>query len=135
MLEVEIAGLAALRRTPDDIKVLEEILQRAEEHLEDPDVFVETDVALYVALARATQNELFSVLLDSITAIMVEVRRLALKVPGAPARALIYHPSILERVRAGDVEGARAAMNRHMDEASETMKQVIQAVQHQDAHR
>lgn len=127
ILEVEIAGIAAQRRTARDIEGIEEILRSAEERIDDPDAFVKVDIAFHAALARATGNDLFSVILDSISDILVTVRLLALRVPGAPARGLLYHMQIFERVKAGDVPGARDAMNRHMDEARQTMQQALSA--------
>lgn len=127
ILEVEIAGLAATRRMDDDLRRIETILGTAEERLDDPETYIETDVAFHAALAQATQNELFSVLLDSIVSVMVHVRVLGLKVPGTPRRALDYHLDIYRGVAARDAERAREAMNRHMDEAAATMNQALAA--------
>jgi GntR family transcriptional repressor for pyruvate dehydrogenase complex len=121
ILEVEIAGLAAQRRTDDDLRRLESILQSADEKLDDPDNFIETDIAFHAALAQGTQNELFSVLLSSIANVMTEVRVVGLRVPGTPKRALRYHRDIFRAVERGDRDMARDAMNRHMDEAIATM--------------
>jgi GntR family transcriptional repressor for pyruvate dehydrogenase complex len=120
-LEVEIAGLAAERRTADDLGVLAAILETAAEKIEDPETFVETDVAFHATLARATHNELFGVLLESIANIMVEVRVVGLRVAGTPERALAFHRDIFACVERGDPAGARTAMDRHMDEAIATM--------------
>jgi len=125
MLEVEIAGFAARRRTEEDIMELEEILLRAQSDLGDPEVFVETDISFHECLARTSHNALFFVLLRSITDVLIEGRQLALEVPGTAERAQEYHRSIFERVRAGEVDGAREAMDRHMDEAGDTMKKAL----------
>lgn len=121
ILEVEIAGLAARRRTADDLLRLESIIRSAAEELDDPDTFIATDVAFHAALAQATQNELFSVLLASIANVMTEVRIVGLRVPGTPERALRYHRDVFAAVERGDRDLAREAMNRHMDEAITTM--------------
>ena len=121
LLEVEIAGLAAERRTDEDLRRLESILRGAAEKLDDPDTFIETDVAFHAALAHATQNELFGVLLGSIANVMTEVRAVGLRVPGTPERALRYHRDVLRGVERADPDLAREAMNRHMDEAIATM--------------
>jgi GntR family transcriptional regulator, transcriptional repressor for pyruvate dehydrogenase complex len=120
MLEVEIAGLAACHATPQDIASLVAILSEAESGFEDEETFVRTDVAFHAALARATQNELFLVLLASIGDVLVQLRHLGWRTPGAATRALAYHRKVLESVKAGDVNGARQAMDAHMDEARET---------------
>ena len=120
-LEVEIAGLAAHRRTDEDLLRLESILLSAAEKLDDPDTFIETDVAFHAALAQATQNELFGVLLASIANVMTEARALGLRVPGTPERTLRYHREVFRWVERGDRDMAREAMDRHMDEAIATM--------------
>jgi GntR family transcriptional repressor for pyruvate dehydrogenase complex len=127
VLENEIAALAASRRTASDLGELASILQAAEAHLEDPDAFVAEDVAFHAALARATHNELFAILLDSLAQVMFEVRLLALRIPGTPRRSLHHHRALYDAVAAGDPDAARAAMDVHMDEASETLGRAIAA--------
>jgi len=121
ILEVEIAGLAAERRSEEDLQRLESILFTAAERLDDPGTFIETDVAFHGAMAQATQNDLFGILLASIANIMTEVRIVGLAVEGTPARALRYHRDIYRAVERADRELARKAMDLHMDEAISTM--------------
>lgn len=125
VLETEIAALAAVRRSADDLSILEAIVAAAEARLGDPDSFLTEDIAFHQALAGATHNDLFSVLLDSLGQVMLEVRLLALRRPGTPRRSLTHHRSVLTAVRAGDPHAARLAMDGHMDEASETLAAVI----------
>ena len=127
ILEVEIAGLAAERRTAEDLKEMEEILrQTAEAEIQDDrDSFPECDVAFHAALARATHNELFSLLLDSMADIMIKVRQLGFEVPDMPMRALKHHCAIFEQIRVGDAEGARQAMREHLIESEDTMRQAL----------
>jgi GntR family transcriptional repressor for pyruvate dehydrogenase complex len=124
LLEVEIAGLAAERRTKEDLEVMEAILQEAESG-GDRDRFVRTDMAFHSALARATYNELFSVLLDSIADVMITMRQMAFDIPDAFTRALRYHRAIFEQVKRGDPEGARQAMREHLVEAEDTIRQAL----------
>jgi GntR family transcriptional repressor for pyruvate dehydrogenase complex len=124
LLEVEVAGLAAERRTPADLEELEEILHEAPEIQDDRDAFAECDVEFHAALASATHNELFSVMLDSLADIMLKMRQMAFDVPGMVRHSYHYHSAILEQVRAGDVEGARRAMREHLMKAEDTMAKV-----------
>ena len=124
LLEVEIAGLAAERRTEEDLEVMKAILQEAESG-GDRDRFVRTDMAFHSALARATYNELFSVLLDSIADVMITMRQMAFDIPDAFTRALRYHRAIFEQVKRGDPEGARQAMREHLVEAEDTIRQAL----------
>ncbi len=125
VLENEIASLAAARRTANDVLALEAIVDAAEAHLDDPDAFVKEDVGFHAALAGATHNELFSIILDSLSQVMLEVRLLALRIPGTPRRSLVHHRAVLDAVRSGDPELARQAMDSHMDEARQTLQAAV----------
>jgi GntR family transcriptional repressor for pyruvate dehydrogenase complex len=127
LLEIEIAGLAALRRTEDDLALLQENLAEAQALVDDPNPanFARIDIAFHAALARATQNELFELLLDSLTEIMIEVRTSAFSVPDTPARALGFHRAIFAQVEAGDPQKAREAMAAHLVEAEETLSKAL----------
>jgi GntR family transcriptional repressor for pyruvate dehydrogenase complex len=121
ILEVEIAGLAALRRSDEDIALLDAILQETMVVGGDREGWTQNDMAFHAMLARATKNELFVLLLDSIADALVTMRRMGFSVPGAAARTLRFHGAILAEVRAGDPERARQAMREHLDEAQDTI--------------
>jgi GntR family transcriptional repressor for pyruvate dehydrogenase complex len=125
ILEVEIAGLAAERRTAQDLEEMEQILHEASQIQDDRNCFAECDVDFHAALAQATHNELFPLLLDSMVDIMVQVRQMAFGVSGMPARALKHHRAILEQVRRGKPEEARQAMREHLIESEDTMRQAL----------
>jgi GntR family transcriptional repressor for pyruvate dehydrogenase complex len=115
LLEVEIVGLAAERRTADDLAKLESIVDAMAEIQADREQFAENDVAFHVALAEATHNELFVVLLDSLADVMLKVRQTGFEAPGAPAHAMTYHRRIFEQVRDENVAEARHVMAEHLD--------------------
>ncbi|MBI1879147.1 MAG: FadR family transcriptional regulator [Chloroflexi bacterium] len=112
LLEIEIAGLAAERHTEADLVRIEENLARI-------------DIAFHAALAQATHNELFNLLLDSLADIMYEVRISGFTVPNAMARGLTYHSAIFEQVQASNPAGARRAMSEHLAEAAETQRHTL----------
>jgi DNA-binding FadR family transcriptional regulator len=125
IIESEIAALAAARRTDQDLQDLVAILEETRQHLDDPEVYIKSDVAFHAALARATKNELLVIILDSLVEVMIEVRLLTLRVPGITSLALSHHERILEAVVSGDASGAKAAMDAHMDQAAETLRQAV----------
>jgi GntR family transcriptional regulator, transcriptional repressor for pyruvate dehydrogenase complex len=125
VLEVEIAGLAAERRTDADLARLEGILSEMAAIHENRDRFAQNDVAFHSALAAATHNELFSILLDSVVDIMLKVRQMGFDVPGSPANALKFHRAICEQVRASDPAGAREAMRAHLVDSESVMRQAL----------
>jgi GntR family transcriptional regulator, transcriptional repressor for pyruvate dehydrogenase complex len=129
LFEVEIAGLAAERRTAEDLREMEEILSRAEEIDTDRDQFTQNDVDFHAALSRATHNRVYVLLVNSLTDLMIQVRRVAFEVPHTPARALMYHRQILKQVQAGDRAAAQEAMRAHLKEAEDTMQKAYAILQ------
>lgn len=125
LLEVEIAGLAAARRTASDIATLESTVSAVPILEDDSDAFARNDIAFHYALACATQNELFPIFLDSIAPVLFAARVLGFSVAGTPARAQFHHRQILASVAAQDVMAARTAMQAHMAEAENTMRAAL----------
>jgi DNA-binding FadR family transcriptional regulator len=125
-LEVEIARLAAHRALPEDIASLEQELERQRHLTHDSAAFAASDVAFHAKLATATHNVLFPVLVNSISDVMLEVRRLGNLAPGAYSHALIHHQAILDAVKAGDQSAAERAMRAHLHEGKNFMLQGLQ---------
>jgi GntR family transcriptional regulator, transcriptional repressor for pyruvate dehydrogenase complex len=123
LLEVEIAGLAAERRTPADLTLMEAQLQLMERHAADVELWAAADVAFHAAIASATQNPVYSILLGSIADMLVEVRRAGARLSDTPQKAFRHHSAIYERIRAGERVAARQAMQEHLRESEETFQQ------------
>lgn len=133
MLETEIAGYAAARRSSDDIDKLRQLLNEMDDLIERHDEasrekLVANDVGFHAALARATQNPLFEVLLNSVADIMLTVRRLGLRIKDSRAGALSHHRAIFRAVEAGDESGARGAMVHHLTESEEIMRRALKEI-------
>ena len=113
-LETTIAALAAARRTAEHLARLEE----AQKALGNPrgslEGHVRADLDFHAALADATGNPLFQVVLAPIVELLVESRRRTLGRYGADL-AHRHHARILEDVRAGDAEAAARAMREHIE--------------------
>lgn len=122
LLEVEIAGLAAERRDAGDLTRLEERLCEMAEHAGEPLRWAAADVAFHAALAEATHNPLYPVLLGSIADLLMEVRLTGARLPETPELAYRHHRAIAERVGAADRAGARAAMQAHLRESEATFQ-------------
>lgn len=120
-LEVGIAGLAARRRTAEDLKELEALLQPLIT-AGGTNEFVKRDSEFHAALARATHNEIFVLLIGSLNEWMVEMRRKTYEVLRRNPSMSKHHWLIYEKVKAGDEAGARRAMIAHLDEAEEIQR-------------
>jgi GntR family transcriptional regulator, transcriptional repressor for pyruvate dehydrogenase complex len=122
ILEVEMAGAAAERATPEAIADLTAACERMEEVRSDVETAALADMEFHRMIAKATGNELYLVLLDAIGDALLEIRRSNLARPGVIDETLPVHRRILTRITAGDAEGARAAMKAHLEQVATIWK-------------
>jgi GntR family transcriptional repressor for pyruvate dehydrogenase complex len=122
LLEVEFAGLAAERRSESDLEAMRAQLLAMGEREQDPQAWAEADVAFHAAIAVATQNPLYPLLLSSIAHMLIEVRLTGIGLPDTPRRALRHHSAIFEQIGARNAAGARRAMQEHLRESEETFR-------------
>ena len=118
LLEVEIAGLAAERATEGALKRMRKLCEQMEAALGDVERAARLDLAFHRAVAIATSNELYLLLLDSIGEALLEIRRNNLQT-GAASETMRAHRRIVVRVAAKDAAGARRAMAEHLDQVEE----------------
>ncbi|GHE06959.1 FadR/GntR family transcriptional regulator [Klenkia taihuensis] len=115
VLEAHSAACAARRATTS---VVEGLAAELDSVAEDADVetLVEHDLRFHRAVADAAGNGYLSGLLDTLSPATVRARTWrGLGETGAVARTLAEHRSILEALRRGDPDVARAAMTLHID--------------------
>lgn len=122
ILEVEIASFAAQRASAEDLAEMRQAIQDMEDNITSADGYIEADLAFHLALARATQNEIFLLLIDVMIDSLRELRRLTVQVPGAPERARDWHMVIYEAIEKGDASAAREAMWNHMQQVTKDAK-------------
>jgi GntR family transcriptional regulator, transcriptional repressor for pyruvate dehydrogenase complex len=113
-LETTIAALAATRRTDADLERLEKTQQVLGKPRRSLEAHVAADVEFHAALADATGNPLFRVVLAPIQQLLIDSRRRTLGRYGSEI-AFRHHVEILAAVRAHDAEAATAAMRRHLE--------------------
>jgi GntR family transcriptional regulator, transcriptional repressor for pyruvate dehydrogenase complex len=120
VLEVEVAGTAAERRTLEDLARLEATLKQMNTVKRKAEAFAEHDVNFHSLLAQATHNELFVLMNESIHDILYKVRQLGGIVPGSRDKAIKFHEAIYKKVRVSDAKGARKAMLEHLADSEAT---------------
>ncbi len=115
MLEPQIASLAALRAGARDIRMLEDIVIEMEESLGDPERYIQADIDFHLALARASKNEMFLMLLEPITDLLREYMGNFVKKKEIDLKRMIdTHKQILSAVRKGDRKKAEKAISDHL---------------------
>lgn len=124
IVENEAAALAAERATPDDINAMADAIARMRDHLNEPSGYVDADLAFHEALLVATKNDMLVSMMRPAAGLLARSRSLTTGSRRPPQSALDEHSAIFDRIRAGDVDGARAASAQHMAATIEDVQSV-----------
>lgn len=114
-IEPEAARLAALRVTPEQVKMLWQILDRLED-ASDTTTCIQVDLDFHRTLAEVSGNLMFRLILDSLAEIGMESRLLTIGRIGKEP-AIDHHRQIMNAVEANDPDAAAEAMRFHLIEA------------------
>jgi GntR family transcriptional repressor for pyruvate dehydrogenase complex len=125
ILEIEMSGLAAERRGPDDLAELERLLGLMARPGSSRGDWAKIDYEFHDRVAIASKNPLFPIVLRSISEVLMRARLLGVRLPDYQAKALHHHRNVYEAIRARSSEKARAAMAGHLREAEQTMRRVL----------
>jgi GntR family transcriptional regulator, transcriptional repressor for pyruvate dehydrogenase complex len=122
-LETTIAALAALHRTAEHLKRMRQTQKILGSSRRSLDQYVQADLDFHTALADASGNPVFHVVLAPILQLLIESRRQTLGRYGVEI-AFRHHGQILAAVESADVEAARRAMREHIEANFQHLRQV-----------
>lgn len=117
-LEGSVAELAAANRTAENLEALQLATQGMQSELSERRAYIQHDMAFHQELARSTANSIFHVFMASITDLLVELQFLYQDDVEVRRQAVLEHREILEAVRRGDGQWAKAAMQNHLRNAT-----------------
>ncbi|HWX50209.1 MAG TPA: FadR/GntR family transcriptional regulator [Roseomonas sp.] len=123
ILEIQTAGLAAERRTPNDIAAITDAFRNMQREVDGDSAGVDADLDFHRAVARAAGNEqiarVVSFLSDQIRETIMATRlRPGSLVSEVIAVTIAEHAAIHEAIIAGAAEPARQAMATHIRNAA-----------------
>ncbi|WMT85931.1 FadR family transcriptional regulator [Pelagibacterium sp. 26DY04] len=127
-LEVETAGLAAARRTPEILVTMREALKRMDEAIAAGDDAIEADLAFHRAIAAATENYHFVNLFNYLGEFLMPRSRLNTSLIAHESRKDYLrhindeHQRVFDAIAAGDSEAARGAMRLHLMGSKERLR-------------
>ncbi|GAA3636896.1 FadR/GntR family transcriptional regulator [Microbacterium awajiense] len=114
-LEATMSGAVAASHDDDDIERLERSLAAMRDAIADSTAFREADVAFHLAVMEMSGN----LLAENIAGVLYQRARESARYDGrdpvdAFERTCEEHARVVEAIAAGDVQGARAAMEDHI---------------------
>jgi len=119
-LEPEVAALAAVNRTKDDLVHLKEKFDELSAHALDAKSFVHPDFKFHLAIAYASHNPYFIQLEEHLGAKIIPHSKLHVLAPDIPEdlnflkQVQVDHANIYQAIVDGDGKRARAAMKSHL---------------------
>jgi GntR family transcriptional repressor for pyruvate dehydrogenase complex len=126
-LEVVLAGLAAQRRTDEDVRRLEQLIQgmTSSDVADDLNHYVDLDIQFHLAIAEASKNQVLAGVLRNLQSLLHAWASRVIEAAGETSSSLAMHVPILEAISRGDADAARYAMNAHMRRASLRLRAAI----------
>lgn len=118
IIEPTVAGLAAMRATPDDIQAMEAEVELMDGALDNVKDFIAADHRFHVAVARATQNQLVPLILVPVVDVLNDQRERLFFVVHSAKSAQDFHRRILAAIRKKDSVAAIEAMRGHLKQVS-----------------
>jgi GntR family transcriptional repressor for pyruvate dehydrogenase complex len=114
VLEAGTASLAAERATPERIATLSDEVTGMYSALHDPQTFLDYDLRFHRAVAAAADNPMLGAIIEAVTALFFEQRRVTIKRARNLQESADAHRKIYQAIRAHDAEAARSAMDEHV---------------------
>ena len=126
-LEGLAAALAAERITEEELERLQRQLVKSAEMIGNADLqgMVEADTGFHQILYQASRNERLAQIINNLREQIQRFRQTSLSYPGRMKIALEEHREIVDAVSARDPEMARKLAQDHIENAENSMMQVI----------
>ena len=127
LMEADLAGLAAKRRTAEELKRIEDTINAMQHEIVERVAVVESDMAFHLAIGQASHNEVLANAAQLLRNVLKYWIHMKLMIGGVPAQALERHRAIYDAIRSQDVSTSRALMQEHLDETSILIAQLTAA--------
>jgi len=123
-LETAIAREAALHRSPEHIRRMEIAQAVLGERHSDLEACARADLEFHVALAEASGNPLYPLLLEPVHNLLLENHRQTLGADPGAEQTQAEHERILQAVRGSKPDLAAAAMEEHLRKVLQIVKEL-----------
>ncbi len=124
-LEIILAGLAAERRTQDQLQRMQTLIAEMTDAGDDYPRYVEADIAFHLEIAAASGNAGLAGILESVQSLLRVWATRVISAAKETKTSLAMHIAILEAIEKQDADGTRAAMTAHMDRAGRRLRATI----------
>ena len=116
MIEPQLVARAAQRASEDELKEMEEILDRQAAKVRRGELAVEEDSEFHYSIALACNNSAVLKVVDVLMELLRDARKHMFLGKGRQEKSLAGHRRILSALKRRDAKAAERAMDRHLQE-------------------
>lgn len=125
VLEIDLAGLAAARRTDEQLSRLTDLITTMGDAGDDLETYIRADIAFHLTIAEISNNRILCNVLNSIRSLLEVWTRRVITSKGRTDFSMAVHQPIYEAIRDGEPDNARIAMATHMRNATQHLEEVL----------
>lgn len=119
-LEALAARLAARHASPEEVRVLSQMVEEDRQNQHDPEALARSNRRFHRQIHLASHNRYLVQQLDLVHRSMALMEKTSLAAEGRSAAALVEHARIVEAIASGDGAAADKALRQHISMAWET---------------
>lgn len=114
-LEVELASLAAQRRTNDDLEAMRRALREMEKAMGDPDAWCQTEPQFHSCIVQAARNGVMTTIIEMLSQMLMESRKETVRLLSDYSSSYRSHENIYVEIEKKDPAAAATAMMEHFE--------------------
>ncbi|MEU6524710.1 FadR/GntR family transcriptional regulator [Streptomyces sp. NPDC046924] len=123
-VELPVARYAARRRTPENLDLLNHLLDRMDRET-DTTVWVAMDTLFHLTVAESTQNPVFRRVIEEIRDALARQSAFLNQLGDRREQSNHEHRAIVEALTDGSEDDALAAMSHHLDRVGTTLAAIV----------
>lgn len=116
-LELKVVALATQRASDEDLALVRRAHLTMVEAGGDPEAASRADVDFHRSIAKAADNDLFLLLVDSLRDVLLEMRLATLALPGRLESVCAQHDAVITAIEQRDPDAAVTAMRKHLKDS------------------
>lgn len=112
-IEVELASLAAERRTDEDLAAMRRALSEMQKAMGDPDAWCRTEPQFHTCIVQAARNGVMATMIEMLSQMLMESRRQTVRLLSEYESSYRSHENIYVEIEKKDPAGAAKMMIEH----------------------
>ena len=113
--EIRIAELAAINATQENLDEIEKHLKTMRNSMSTNKEYLNADIEFHLAIAKASQNKIFTMILQIIRPLLEDMIQETLKEHHRPEKSMKFHERIFLSIKNKDPNLSALAMKEHLE--------------------